>query len=410
MWAARDAPWHIGYPPGRMFRLPWFAALLSLCSCIRDNPAFDLLETSAGLTLGTTVATSETTTSDPTTGPADPTTTASEPSTGPDVCGDDDECSDGLFCNGLELCVPGTSEADLAGCAPGTPPCGLDQTCQEVGAVCLGACEVDADLDNDGVDGLACGGTDCDDTNPEIGPDKAEVCDALGIDEDCNPATLGPDADADGVPFYQCCNAGVCGQDCDDALPGVSGPGDWAHCAACGQSCGALEGCIAGACVGARRVFATSKTYTGKLDGLLGADGQCQKRADTAGLGGTFKAYLTDKNTGLDRLEHPNVSFVRLDGVVIANDWNDLTDGSLDAPLERDEFRQLAGFNAWAGVKEVNGPGIVTCENWTFEGGGCLENQKCGGGGVVANTDNLWDGFYIYDCDELFRLYCIEQG
>jgi hypothetical protein len=80
-------------------------------------------------------------------------------------------------------------------------------------------------------------------------------------------------------------------------------------------------------------VFATSTLQGANLGGLGGADALCQARAAAAALGGSFKAFMVDDNTKLERLEHPNAPFMRLDGVKVADDWADLADESLDAPL-----------------------------------------------------------------------------
>jgi len=239
-----------------------------------------------------------------------------------------------------------------------------------------------------------------------------EVCDAGGIDEDCDPSTLGgTDADKDGKISDQCCNLGpnglACGDDCDDSLAGL-GANDWAHCGGCGIRCGAREACVAGACVGARRVFVTSTGYNADLGGLGGADSKCQARADAAQLGGVFKAYIVDDNTNLSRLEQPMVPLVRLDGVRIADNWGDL-DKDIDAAWDRDEFRQKAGSNAWTGLHDQMGGGIATCENWTYAGAGCLEGKPCGGAGELAQTDVHWDGYFVFHCESVFHLYCIEQ-
>jgi cysteine-rich repeat protein len=77
------------------------------------------------------------------------------------------------------------------------------------------------DVDGDGVPAAACGGTDCDDGDPTRYPGAEEVCD--GDDEDCNSATLGPDADGDGETYLGCCNGSEgCGTDCDDTRRSVS--------------------------------------------------------------------------------------------------------------------------------------------------------------------------------------------
>ena len=83
------------------------------------------------------------------------------------------------------------------------------------------------DADHDGHDNLLCGGDDCDDADAAKYPGNAEVCDADGHDEDCNPTTYGlRDADGDGYYDYKCFNIvnGVIqssGTDCDDNNPAI---------------------------------------------------------------------------------------------------------------------------------------------------------------------------------------------
>ncbi|MCB9662069.1 MAG: hypothetical protein H6726_30795 [Sandaracinaceae bacterium] len=78
------------------------------------------------------------------------------------------------------------------------------------------------DADGDGHDAVACGGDDCDDTDPNRFPGNVEVCDEFDVDEDCNPVTFGTrDEDGDGFVDAACCNVTatgmrLCGQDCAD--------------------------------------------------------------------------------------------------------------------------------------------------------------------------------------------------
>jgi hypothetical protein len=88
-----------------------------------------------------------------------------------------------------------------------------------------GACPT-PDADGDGARSIACGGDDCDDSDPERFPGNTEVCDAADHDEDCDALTFGDrDGDGDGQADATCCNeeAGTrhCGNDCDDTRVGV---------------------------------------------------------------------------------------------------------------------------------------------------------------------------------------------
>ncbi|MFK7988585.1 MAG: MopE-related protein [Sandaracinaceae bacterium] len=138
------------------------------------------------------------------------------------VCARNDDCNDGLFCNGEESCQPGDMAAGEDGCVDGPPPCAA-AACTEATDDC--GCEEDPDRDGDGDPSMACGGNDCDDDDPARASTLSEICDSAGVDEDCVRDTLaGPtDGDQDGDSFVStaCCGpngAGgtVCGSDCND--------------------------------------------------------------------------------------------------------------------------------------------------------------------------------------------------
>lgn len=80
----------------------------------------------------------------------------------------------------------------------------------------------------------------------------------------------------------------------------------------------------------AKIIFLTSAYYTGNLGGLAGADEKCQTAATSAGLPGTYKAWLSNSSTSAaDRWTHSNLAYVRTDGEIIAADWANLVDGSM---------------------------------------------------------------------------------
>lgn len=121
-------------------------------------------------------------------------------------CTRDDDCSDGVFCNGVERCMPGATGTDARGCAVArTPACMAGQQCDEASRRCRTECGA-RDADGDGVESMACGGTDCNDNDPNRFPGNREVCDA-GHDEDCDPTTFGnKDSDGDRYVDANCYN------------------------------------------------------------------------------------------------------------------------------------------------------------------------------------------------------------
>lgn len=97
--------------------------------------------------------------------------------------------------------------------------------CDEEARACASTCPI-ADADGDGEAALACGGHACDDTDPNRFPGNSELCDPMALDEDCARDTLGPDLDHDGHQDFRCCNtwdgSETCGTDCDDGDPTVN--------------------------------------------------------------------------------------------------------------------------------------------------------------------------------------------
>jgi len=108
-------------------------------------------------------------------------------------------------------------------------------------------------------------------------------------------------------------------------------------------------------CDAFKRVFVTSTIYDGNLGGLAGADAKCAARAAAAGLSGTYKAWLSSSTTSAaSRLTHATVPYKRTDGVTIANNWTDLTDGAIAEPISRDEFGHVlsSAGSVWTGTAD----------------------------------------------------------
>jgi len=174
-------------------------------------------------------------------------------------CTADAHCNDGAACNGVETCdlVTGAclSGEEITTCSGATEdgccPAGCDDVsdadceasplaedcstlgdedgdgladCDDPDCVDEPACVVTCDdIDGDGYEDAACGGTDCDDLDPEVNPDASEVCDD-GVDNNCDGAIDegcegGGCVDVDGDGYE---DATCGGTDCDDLNPEVN--------------------------------------------------------------------------------------------------------------------------------------------------------------------------------------------
>jgi hypothetical protein len=158
-----------------------------------------------------------------------------------------------------------------------------------------------------------------------------------------------------------------------------------------------------------KRVFVTSTEYSGNLGGFAGADAKCQERATAAGLGGTFQAWLSAAGTGNsagERLTPAPGPYVRTDGIQVARDFSDLVDGSIAAPILRNEFGGIgAAVGAWTGTLEDGTASGFDCNGWTN-----AAPPQAATIGTIFGTDGTWTTLPPhFRCDAFRGLYCFEQ-
>jgi len=158
-------------------------------------------------------------------------------------------------------------------------------------------------------------------------------------------------------------------------------------------------------------VFISSEVYQGyALGGLYGADQRCQSLAAKAGLERflTFKAWLsTPTMSAADRLLHSRGRYVLVNGLVVAQNWDALTSGTLENPIMVDEKSMTQDTLAWTGTLASGQPALGSefCEDWDDDSG----LLKLGGVGLSASTDYTWTFFEHGGCGSKIHLYCIEQ-
>ena len=324
-------------------------------------------------------------------------------------------CGDGHVHVGHEACDDGndldddacSNDCTLASCGDGEVQPG--ETCDDGNAsnqdACPGTCQAAACGDGFvqlGVeacdDEVASAQCDADCSLPECG-DKlvnsaaAEACDdgeeTATCDADCSLPECG-----DGTLSL------LAGEECDD--------GNLSDLDDCSSECKKLR----------RTIFVTSKLYTGKLGGIVGADKLCQQLAEDAGLPGIFYAWLSDSTTTpAARFVKSSVPYVLSSGIQVAKNWQDLSDGTLQHSIDTTETKgaapiaavgcgggtkptvwtnTLAAGTAWA----VNG-----CDDWNATTGVARL-------GHAKATNFTWAKFcegQAASCAWKAALYCVEQ-
>lgn len=176
----------------------------------------------------------------------------------------------------------------------------------------------------------------------------------------------------------------------------------------CSTVCGARTICDAGSCIPARRVFVSSSAVAPDFGGALGADGKCQTFANLAGLGGSWRAWVSDATTSPSlRFSLSGVPYRLLDGTVIARDWTALVSGTLSAPIDRDEFAGARlDKEVWTATKADGTLAADGCTGFTT----ATMSASPATVGLTGNSDGMWTSAYVQFCDRTnVRLYCFEQ-
>jgi hypothetical protein len=102
-----------------------------------------------------------------------------------------------------------------------------------------------------------------------------------------------------------------------------------------------------------------------------------------------------------------------------ANNWSDLTDGSIQATITVDEYGNGQGWFAYSFTQQDGSNGLFGssssncygqnchCDNWT------TSNSSSPNGSAVADTsqtDNDWTDYSFGNfCGQSFRLMCFQQ-
>jgi hypothetical protein len=162
-----------------------------------------------------------------------------------------------------------------------------------------------------------------------------------------------------------------------------------------------------------KTVFVTSTLFNGNTGGLAGADEKCQAKADGPASivpEGTYLAWLSDgtdsPDTRFTKSSHP---YILPDGTKIAEDFADLTDGSLLHPINVDETGTRVGkLNIWTGTNSdgTTAQDHLTCDKWTAD----PVAKFRGTGGSTSEDGKLWSEYSGRTiCTKRRKLWCFQQ-
>ncbi|CAH1666101.1 conserved exported hypothetical protein [Hyphomicrobiales bacterium] len=156
-------------------------------------------------------------------------------------------------------------------------------------------------------------------------------------------------------------------------------------------------------------VFATSTTYDGNMGGKAGANSRCATRATAAGLSGTFLSWLATSTTDdpESSFTQATVPYITPNGTVIADNWSDLVDGTLDNSISVDENGNTITGAVWAnvasnGAQKQDFPS--SCSDY-----GSNSGAATGFRGLTTSATGTWTDNGNQACSAFARLYCFQQ-
>lgn len=167
-------------------------------------------------------------------------------------------------------------------------------------------------------------------------------------------------------------------------------------------------------CAADRIIFVSGNLYqAGYLEGLHVADGLCVNEAiDVPGLPRPleFRAWLSDSATDArDRFTPGRGRIVLVNGLVVADSWEDLLAGALQTPIEVTADGETYHGPVWTGTRPdgLGVPGANHCDDWTS-----YSLNKSAHYGYSDRITGEWTLSAEFDnpfpCNGDFAVYCLQ--
>ena len=172
-------------------------------------------------------------------------------------------------------------------------------------------------------------------------------------------------------------------------------------------------------------VFATSQAYTGDLGGVGGANVKCQMAALSAMLPGRWKALITGQvaaplpigsppSADYTRISHSTVEYRLIDYAtsrpdIVAGNYAELFSGMIRTSILETELGTMAtggsgGARVWTGLNPDGTDNVASCSGFTSSA-----SSDIGAIGSTTAVDSNWVTNEAITCDNLARLYCVQQ-
>lgn len=182
------------------------------------------------------------------------------------------------------------------------------------------------------------------------------------------------------------------------------------------------------------RIFLSSKKFTGDIAetspsvsstysnaGVGGAHAACQAMANNASLGGSWNAWIAQPTSTLGSAPNSyfkksvSAPYVTVTNLKIANNWTDLTDGSLDMGIVVDEFGARINDNSFAwtnvdnsGIREGSAQATAGCGATSV---GWDQTSGTANVGYPGRAGGTWGNAVTPEnCTSSGRLLCFEQA
>ncbi|MDD3021467.1 MAG: hypothetical protein PHX61_10910, partial [Alphaproteobacteria bacterium] len=172
-----------------------------------------------------------------------------------------------------------------------------------------------------------------------------------------------------------------------------------------------------------KRVFVRNAANNGDMGGVVGADTRCQSSATTAGLGGTWKAILSETSENswaVNRVGYDWSELQLVDGTTVIyapSLWETATQSLLN-PINRNENGSLlTARRVWSATKDDGKPvntsatSNLHCQNWSSSAYSNQGGQKVLGYSGTTGASWIYGSFQDYSCydNTNYSLFCIEQ-